>query len=120
MRRGYISAGLLAMSMLLLAQVPPQNPPPAPAKPGNSISVTGCLGKTETEAYTLTSSEGKRYELRTNNSEIKFAEHVGQQVTATGAAGQAPPGVPPTATKVDPQGFLDVIALVVLNPACQP
>jgi len=119
MRRGFISVGLLAMSMLLLAQVPTQNPSPVPAKPG-SISVTGCLEKTPTEAYTLTSSDGKRYELRTNNSEIKFAAHVGQRVTATGAAGQAPPGVPPTATKVDPQGFLDVIALVVLSPTCQP
>jgi hypothetical protein len=113
-----IFAVLFAMSVLSPAQAPPQNQP-TPAKPGTSMTVTGCLQKTETEAYTLTSSEGKRYELRTNNTQIKFADHVGQQVTATGANAPTVPSAPP-ATKVDPQGFLDVISLVVLNPTCQP
>lgn len=116
----YLSAVLFAMSALLPAQAPTPSTPANPGKPAASITVTGCLQKTDTEAYTLTSSEGKRYELRTNNSEIKFSDHVGQQVTASGASGAAVPSVPPAATKVDPQGFLDVISLVVLNPTCKP
>jgi hypothetical protein len=117
-RTKYISAALFAMSVLLPAQAPSPSTPPSPAKPSTSISVSGCLQKTETEAYTLTTSEGRRFELRTANSEIKFADHVNQQVTATGATGAAVPSAPPV-TKVDPQGFLDVITLVVLNPTCK-
>ncbi len=110
-----MAAVLFATSWFLSAQPPPT----VPSRPEAPISVTGCLQKTETEAYTLTSSEGKRYELRTNNTEIRFADHVGQQVTATGAGSAAAPNIPPATTKADPQGFLDVIALVVVSPTCR-
>jgi len=111
-----VSTILFVTSTLLSAQAPQTQP----AKPPASVTVTGCLQRTQTSSYTLTSSDGKRYELRAVNADIKLADHVDQSVTVTGASAQTAPNVPPPATKVDPQGFLDVIALVVLSPSCKP
>jgi hypothetical protein len=105
-----ISVMLFAMAVTLTAQNPVPN---APVKPSTSLSVTGCLQKTQTEAYTLTNSEGKRYQLRTVNPEIKFAEHVDQRVTITAASATE-------AAKEDEQGLLDVVALVVQSGSCKP
>jgi hypothetical protein len=100
---------LTAMTIGVPAQGPEQATPPKPA----TVSVSGCLQKTETQAYTLTSSERKRYQLRTANTEIRFVDHVDQRVTLTAAAGTSVP------TKGDQEDFLDVVALVVQSQSCK-
>jgi hypothetical protein len=102
---------LFAMSVGLHAQA---SVPNASGKQSASLTVTGCLQKSPTEAYTLTDTDGKRYELRTVNTEIKFADHLDQRITVTAAS------TPGSTTKTDQQGFLDVIALVVQSPSCKP
>ena len=88
-----------------------QSAPPAPK--GGSVTVTGCLAKTTTEEYSLTSDEGKKYELRTVNNDIKLADHVGHRVTVT-AAGPAGDTKGPTTE----HSSLDVIALVMVSQSC--
>jgi opacity protein-like surface antigen len=80
-----VSAAALAQDA---AQPPPATASAAQAKQDpkaatSSKTVTGCLQKGDQPGeITLTASDGKIYDLRSDT--VKFDEHVGHQVTATG------------------------------------
>ncbi|MEO5926412.1 MAG: hypothetical protein ABIR70_21495 [Bryobacteraceae bacterium] len=84
-----------------------------PVAGSGSVTVTGCIEKSTTEEYSLTSQDGKKYELRTINNEIKLADHVGHRVTVTAAGPRAGTNVPSTE-----RVSLDVIALAMVSQSC--
>lgn len=55
---------------------------PAPAAAQESTSVTGCLAKAESGAFTITGEDGTSWEL--SSSDVQLEGHQGHKVTITG------------------------------------
>lgn len=68
------------------ATVPVAAPAPlAPTAAAQPLTVTGCLQKgTQPGEVTLTGTDGKSYDLRSDS--VKLDQHIGHQVTVTGTA----------------------------------
>jgi maltose-binding protein MalE len=63
-------------------------------------SVTGCLAKTGTDAFSISGTDGKAYSL--TSSTIKLEQHVGHKVTVTGtSAGVETAALKDTSAKKD-------------------
>jgi hypothetical protein len=99
---------------------PAQLAPTAAAQP---ITVTGCLQKgTQPGEVTITATDGKSYDLRSDS--VKLDQHVGHQVTVTGTttgetkAEEKKEGQVEKASSKEAYGNLSVTDLKMVSETC--
>lgn len=89
------------------------------SKSSQETSVTGCLQRgTSSGDFTITASDGKKYDLRSSTSSVKLEDHVGHRVTIKGTpeTGSAKSS---TNTKTGTAETLDVSSLSMVSTSCQ-
>lgn len=121
---------LLASSVLLAQDTtkPETLPVTAPAHltptaAAQPITVTGCLQKgTQPGEVTITGTDGKSYDLQSDN--VKLAEHIGHQVAVTGTdtremkAEEKKEGQVEKASSKEAYGNLSVTDLKMVSETC--
>jgi hypothetical protein len=82
-------------------------------------SVTGCLQRgTSSGDFTITASDGKKYDLRSSASSVKLEDHVGHRVTIKGTA-ETGSTKSSSNSKTGTAETLEVSSLSMVSTSCQ-
>ena len=114
---------VLGLCSIGQAQQPnPQQKAPAAQssqQSGQETSVTGCLQRgTSSGEYTLTASDGKKYDLRSSSTTVKLYDHINHRVTIKGMP-QSGSEKSSTTSKAGSPEMLNVTSLTMVSTSCQ-